>query len=268
MFEWTNPWGSILAALVCFFIILNIVMIFIKNHRYYARDHSWWESRREEEEIWMNGIVTAVLVVGFGFGSLISFQLSEADSSEKIWTNQEVASHFGFESGQVYPLAIGDRVGSYVDGGGGIVARFFSASGGINLTGGSTVTVGFANDKDDLYTLEIPSSKVTYKIGDEPSMVINLEPYSYYWNSRGYEEKEVWAKTTCKRKTELVFRNLWLARSAKDNKWSCSDSLHIHGLPEVVNQNVSNAVITLTQDMYDRLIGRIEPEPAASLPGS
>jgi len=190
--------------------------------------------------------VLVLLVLG-GLANGLSYAGSANSNNTPLAHASDVAKVFGLESGRPYPLVLGERLG-----GSAVSARaaagWFTATASVNTQPGSAVSVSFTQG-DKSYILELPTAKVTFVQSKDaqPSVAI------YLGNATGYPMK-VTSDTGC---TTIIESGFLACRRVVSYGVSISDDDLRHGLPPIVQGNLDSATITLTPDMYGKVLGKI-----------
>lgn len=158
---------------------------------------------------------------------------------------------FGFKSGKAYPLVLGAQVAdSQLSAA--ASTGFFSATAETSISGGTAITVAFTYS-DTTYTLSLPRNATPIRIDDnkEPHVIVRIRKDSY--EVRGYRQGS-WSD--CR----WVISNLAIACKrtlSYEDKVRSHTNIRDTGLGTLVAQSFASAEITMTQAMYDQLIGRI-----------
>ncbi|MDB5165888.1 MAG: hypothetical protein JWM00_778 [Candidatus Saccharibacteria bacterium] len=186
---------------------------------------------------------TAVLITGLNIGSL----LVTSGTSIPHATTRDTTALFGLESDAKYNLRLGSRFGgTSVDAA--AASGIFYANASVSTQPASALSLGFAYG-DQSYILEIPMSKVTFTQSEtiEPGVVLHINDDITYGVDVKYRQ-------AC---GGIFAWNLLLIRDCKSivTGMSLSSDTQRRGLARIVTNNLDSASITLTSDMYDRILG-------------
>lgn len=165
----------------------------------------------------------------------------------------ELAEEFGLESGQNYPLVMGDRVGgSTVEAA--ASSGLFSARASVSTQPASALSIDFTHDSKS-FVLELPMSGTTFiqSTTEEPSVVLHLVNEVHENESMTY----VGSSDSC----TPVVRNLMLKCVTIEDgqRVDMSEATARRGLGPIVQEHFDSATITLTPDMYYDLLGAEQP---------
>ena len=168
-------------------------------------------------------------------------------------TLSDVVSSFGLESGEEYPIVIGDKTtvdSGQVSYGGGM----FYVKGEGQWTSSTSILVAFEGDNGS-YILEIPISRVTFDVRqniEEASMSV------YVPDTKQPEEVAYWQHSyTCNNST---WSYGWVRANctALPSRLIVSDDVSRQGLSPVIAdafKESAGAKITLSPSMYNNILG-------------
>lgn len=237
-FEFTSGW-VILSLLGYGVATLIAIYVLASNRRrrydpYYNRidKHPWWKGLRP---------AIATFVVLSVVGNCVTYGLSHLYATPSQ-NSHEVATVFGFESGKEYPLALGSRLG-----GSSIDVSGYRSSFTVREKAGSMVSIGFSNEGRS-YILEIPVSKTTFVVDNEHQPTMRL-----YLTKEGYGSKQVIHESSC---AVVVHWFLVTCDRTVEFGINMSEEDMRQGLGDVVQKSFSSAELTLTQQMYDAVLGK------------
>lgn len=176
-----------------------------------------------------------------------------------------VAAEMGFVSGQNYPLLLGERSG----GSAGVTSVTTSLSSGLfsarttsSMQGSSTpasaVSFGYTYE-GKTYILEMPTSRITFVQSDsqEPSVTVWLkDEATFAFGESVYDEYSVSACSW--RFHNLIWMCLWPEYSGPNPTPIISQHAMDVGLAPVIMEGFDRATVTLSPDMYRKLLGVIE----------
>lgn len=171
---------------------------------------------------------------------------SAADVSQEI---------FGLESGHEYPLELGSRLG-------GTSATittssgFFTAHTTVNLEASSILSIGFTSPDGRSYILEVPTTSVTFDqdAAAEPTVVIYLSDTRYSSAEYSYGTMVPVNQESCDWIVNTVFPVCQRDKADWELQLHEYDEQHLT-LAQVVTDNVESVDITLTPEMYNRILG-------------
>lgn len=232
-FEFTGlVWIPVVITAVCLWMILK------KNKGPY-----------DINELRIHGIIILGVCIVL-WNILTAVYRSDGIGEEPLSDTTVAKELFGFESGKTYPLVLGSQ-STYQQGSFDVHAGIFSASASGDFVGGTTITVAFTQD-DTTYTLSLPRDSTPIKIDDatEPHMVVHLREgrtANGRIESTGYD---------CR--TAVVDFGLASRCARVEEELAADPGVREAGLGKLVAESFSSAEITMTQTMYDQMIGKIE----------
>lgn len=228
------------------------------------------------------GFLAGTVVLALG-GAAVFFTVGALTSSSgpegRQATVKEVAEHFGLTPGKSYPFELGSRNQSVV-GEGSAEGSFVGFEGSIKIQPESVVSIGFQSDAKS-YILELPTQSVIFKVSN--SAIPSLKLYLKNAN-RGDDADLVAQNLSCESDVftdppllpRSPFSSCWNQNvrytygvcqwGFHNLVWQCvgpllrtdyvfSNELDRRGLATVVKRHFDSAEITLTKEMYQKLLG-------------
>ncbi len=184
-------------------------------------------------------------LIGFAVVNGVTWMFSGANSRPSEPGVHAVSSEFGLVAGQSYPVRLGSRVsgtqGAFFWGG------IFSG-GSATMSPGTAISVSFTNGSDS-YILEIPTSKVTFSQTSSTSSTVRLYLLNNWMDGAG-EFKET--SNSCE---TLIHSLVLLSRCDTSYAFHMDDDVRRRGLAPIVADNIDSATITLSPELYSRLLG-------------
>jgi hypothetical protein len=187
----------------------------------------------------------AVIALLGGAWNAITYRIS-SDSST-ISSSPNLTESFGFRSGQVYSLIAGERFGGSI-----VDARGTRWSFTIQSLPASAISVSFAGANNKFYIFDIPLNKVTFTQQEDvaPTMTLNLRNDDI---NAVFSEIKHGKRTPC----QIGFKALMLTcHSNTDSARIPKKGVIEQGLSPLVMNYLDNAQLTVTQKMYDRILGK------------
>ena len=211
--------------------------------------------------LWIIGyaVVTVIVMIG------ASFNKPHTPVNEPL-AYTYVAENMGLTSGETYPLMLGGRIGGSegeTDVSTSVAHGLFSARATTTMQAStapaSAVSLGYTYE-DKTYILEMPTSRITFFITEE------VEPSVTMWLSDGatfdFGEK-VYAPYAASDCTWTFNNILWMClwpeyQDEEGPRSTISQHAMDVGLAPVISAGFDRASITLSQEMYNQLLGIIE----------
>ena len=242
--------GAIFGVAFFFLILLAVTIVLWRYKRsvdgscimhYYRKDGC---SRCAQVSVpWHSGVLraTVTFVVATVIFNLITL-VGSLGYHTPTQSTHDVAATFGFESGAEYPLALGSRLG-----GSSSDLTGYRRSFTVREKSGSIVSLGFANEGRN-YILEIPVSKTTFIVDDTKPPTMRL-----YIDNDLDGNRRVTYMSPC---TIVIESGVLACNRTIQFGVSQSDEEIRKGLGDIVQQHFGSAEITVTQEMYDSILGR------------
>lgn len=224
-----------------------------------SRGGSKWTSKKKHSVRFFTVLVAELLLLNIIFLVIVAPILNHGRRSAAEQPDPTVhaaAAAYGLNSGQEYPVLIGDRADG-TTGEGYFHSGLFGASGKFSVQPGSGVVVGYATEDGNSYLLTLPADRVVFRQveGAEPSMQLYLHDSV----TDGYGEMssvEV-APTTCDWKMNWFVLNRTCNYTPVNapSELILSDNAERRGLAPLVTDHFDSAVITLPPELYQELVG-------------
>lgn len=179
-------------------------------------------------------------------------QASKYEGKRTDATLSDVVSSFGLESGEEYPIVIGDR--TTVDSGQVSYGGIFYVKGAGEWASNTSILVSFEGD-NGLYVLEIPVSRVTFNVrqgATEAFLSVDVP------DTKQPEEVAYWQHSyTC---SDNTWAYGWVQKNCSPNppQLVISDDVSRQGLSPVIAdafKESAGAKITLSPSMYNDILG-------------
>jgi hypothetical protein len=189
--------------------------------------------------------LTAWLAIVIFAGGVFNGIVYAASSDGKTVLVGSLSESFGLKSGQTYPLELGERLGGSV-----VTARRGFVSFTIRSQPTSALSVSFTSPDNKSYILELPVSKLTFiKTTDaEPQMMLRLNS-----NMNLLGDYETVDQPPCKLGIEAL---MTVCRRTVTERLVPKEGIMERGLSPIVMDYLDSAEITLTPEMYDRVLGK------------
>jgi hypothetical protein len=187
-------------------------------------------------------------LIGAAMFNGITYAVSSSGETAPVVGTHIVSQELGLESGKSYSVQLGTRVQGST-GSGVFYGGFFSSSGRVSLQPGSSVSMGFASG-DSSYILEVPMSKVHFV----KSASVNDASVQLYLQN--VAENGYGAMKSVDTRCETVIYSLVLWQLCKDTfEYRLPADVERRGLAPIVTEYLDSATITLSPELYDRLLG-------------
>lgn len=202
----------------------------------------------------MFGITLLILILSGNFVSgVVSFATTRSDTTTNEWATVsicDVTKQMGLESGRDYNAEVGARIGgSYGDGY--FWSGMFGGSGSVHIQPGSALSIGF-DYQGKSAVFELPLAKTTFVKADsttKPSVKLALDcGTSVYASQVSHLAPAHW---------RLDSGILMLVQDVaeRDAPVLKDQSLITNGLAPIVSQHLSAVTITLSPELYAKILG-------------
>lgn len=199
-------------------------------------------------------ITLLVLILAGNFVSgVVSFATTRSDTTTNEWAIVsicDVAKQMGLESGRDYNAEVGARIGgSYGDGY--FWSGIFGGSGSVHIQPGSALSIGFDyQGKSAIF--ELPLAKTTFVKADsttKPSVQLALNC------NTGVYASQVSHLAPAHWRIDSGMLMLVQDVTEKDAPVPKDQSLITNGLAPIVSQHLSAVTITLSPELYAKILG-------------
>lgn len=240
--------GTLLWTIIVYVIIIIVVAcIAVSAADEFDEDRAGWI---------VFGVCMAIFVGAFnGIVFWASSGVNNQTVTTTASTSQYITEPLGLTPLETYPLELGSRVGSYSETHLDVSTGRYNGHVSIDAVSGSTVTVSFQYE-NRTSTLEVPISKVNFYQSNDGSPSVKF----YFLGLPQLQSTTVQTYEPCHfQMVNLVMACERGALITSDTTVAQLDADTIRrGLAPMVIQYVDTVDITLTTDMYDQLIGKIE----------
>ena len=207
----------------------------------------------DEFSSWWGRIVAYIVAWAICFAILngVTMMISTWGEGPRLLSVKTVSKELGLESGKVYQVKLGTRVQGST-GTGHFYGGVFSSGGRISLQPGSSISMGFASGNSS-YILEVP---ISGGVSFVKSTSVDDATVQLYLKEAEYGGSEFGSQTLVSSTCNTAFYSLvfWqLCENTYENV--LASDVKRRGLAPIVTKYFDGATITLSPELYDRLLG-------------